>query len=173
MWITVEDITDPSGVSSLSFTLKYNADFLKYVSHECLLPEDWDLRSEYTEDLTETAKGSITFRIVNREEGHGVKENGKLGVLVEFTFAGTDFDPSLLTIENMHLFNGEINEMSVDSYRLATRYEFDGEVISDDIFSSVENEGGALKIWIAVIAAVAVLAGSVVTFLVIRKKKLA
>lgn len=173
MWITVEDITDPAGVSSLSFTLKYNTSFLQYISHECLLPDDWDLRTEFTEDLTQLSNGSIAFWIVNHAVGHGAKESGKLGVLVEFRFSGTDFDPNLLTIENMELINDEIEEMSVDSYRLATRYEFDGEAIYDETFSSDENEGSTLKIWIAVIAAVAVLAASVVTFLVIRKKKLA
>lgn len=173
MWITVEDITDSAGVSSLAFSLKYNANFLQYVSHECLLPSDWDLKTEYTEDLSQLSNGNIRFWIVNHDAGHGAKENGKLGVLVEFTFAGTDFDPDLLTIENVQLINDEIKEMSVDSYRLATRYEFDGEIIYDDTFSSDENEGSTLKIWIAVIAVVVVLAAAVVTFLIIRKKKLA
>lgn len=173
MWITVEDITDPAGVSSLAFSLKYNTSFLQYVNHECLLPNDWDLQTEYTEDLTQQSNGNIRVWIVNHDAGHGAKENGKLGILVEFTFAGTDFDPDLLTIENVQLINDEIREMSVDSYRLATRYEFDGEVIYDDTFSSDENEGSTFKIWIAVIAVVVVLAAAVVTFLVIRKKKLA
>ena len=173
MWITVEDITDPAGVSSLEFTLKYNTEFLQYVSYECLLPDDWDLRSEYTEDLTQTSNGSIKFWIINHDAGHGAKENGKLGVLVEFRFVGTDFDPSLLTLENILLINDEIKEMSADRYRLATRYEFDGEVMADDAFSSDENEGSVLKILIAVIAAIAVLAAAIVTFFVIRKKKLA
>lgn len=173
MWITVEDITDPAGVSSLAFTLKYNGDFLQYVRHECLLPDDWDLRTEYTEDLTQLSKGSIRVWIVNHDAGHGAKENGKLGILVEFTFSGTDFDPDLLTIESMQLINDEIKEMPIDSYRLATRYEFNGEMIYDDTFSSDESEGSTLKIWIAVIAVVAVLGAAVVTFLVIRKKKLA
>lgn len=173
MWIVVEDITDPAGVSSLSFSLKYNTSFLQYVKHDCLLPNDWDLQTDYTEDLTQLSKGNLRVWIVNHDAGHGAKENGKLGILVEFTFAGTDFDPDLLTIENVQLINDEIREMSVDSYRLATRYEFDGEVIYDDTFSSDENEGSTLKIWIAVIAVVVVLAAAVVTFLVIRKKKLA
>lgn len=173
MWITVEDITDPAGVSGLVFTLKYNTSFLQYVSHECLLPKDWDLQSEFTEDLTQPTNGKINFMIMNYDAGHGVKENGVLGVLVEFTFAGTDFDPSLLTIENMQLINDEVSEMSVDSYRLATRYEFNGEAISDNSFSSDGNEGSTLKICIAIIAVVAVLAAAVATFLIIRKKKLA
>lgn len=173
MWIMVEDITDPAGVSSLSFTLKYNTSFLQYVSYECLLPNDWDLQTEYTEDLTRTSNGSIDFWIMNHDAGHGVKEGGVLGVFVEFKFAGTDFDPSLLTIEKTQLINDEISEMSVDSYRLSTRYEYNGEAIFDDIFTSNENKGSALQIWIVVISVVLVIAAAITTFLIMRKKKLA
>ena len=171
MWITVEDITNSTGVSGLEFTLKYNADFLQYVSYTCLLPEDW--RKDLTEDLTQPGKGSVRFCVQYSDAGHGVKEGGKLGIQVEFTFKGTDFDPGLLTIENQRLVDENGSELSADSYRLATRYEFDGEAISDESFDSNENEGSTLKIVIVVICVAAVLVGAVVTFLVIRKKKLA
>lgn len=175
MWVTVEDITDPAGVSSLSFRVQYNPSYLQYVSYECLLPDDWNLQTEYTEDLSQLfpEDGALAFWIVNHDVGHGVKQNGVLGFQLEFTFNGDNFDPSLFSIVDVQLINDEVREMTVDDYRLAIRYECDGEQIGDDDFISDANEGKTLKICIAVISVVIILGAAVGAFLILRKKKLA
>lgn len=175
MWVTVEDITDPAGVSSLSFRVEYNPSYLRYVGYECLLPEDWNLQTEYTEDLSQLypEDGALAFWIVNHDVGHGVKQNGVLGFQVEFTFNGDNFDPSLFSIVDVQLINDEVSEMTVEDYRLAIRYECDGEPIGGDDLSSNADEGKTLKILIAVISVVVILGAAVGTFLILRKKKLA
>lgn len=174
LWITVDDITDPAGVSSIAFHLQYDTLHLKFIRYECLLPNDWSLLTEFTEDQTQLSPeaGEISFNVINSETGRGVKESGVLGLLVEFAFAGTEFDPSLLSIGDIQLMNDEVLEMTDDSYRLAVRYEYNGEVFYVDEFLSADHQGRLAKILIAVISVVVILAIAVAAFLVLRKKKL-
>ncbi len=174
MLITVEDIADTAGVSCLQFTLSYDPSVLQFIRYECLLPEDWDLNTEYTEDLTNlrTEEGILVFCVMNNEQGHGVKQNGVLGFRVEFTIQGASFDPSMITLKDALLINDRLEDIAGGNYRLSVRYDLDRTSLSGDIFSSNDSEGKPVKILIVVIAAVVILGSAVCTFIVIRKKKL-
>lgn len=174
MILTVEDIKDEAGVSSLQFTLNYNPLLLQFVEYECITPESWDLSSAFTEDNSEMQphKGELMFCLMNHEAGKGVKTNGTLGFRIVFETKNIEFDPSLITMSNISLINDVIEDMESDSYRLYVRYEDENGILGDDTVHSTEDDGKWISILIVVIATTAILGVACCVFVIIRKKKL-
>lgn len=174
MIVTVEDIKDEAGVSSLQFTLNYNPLLLQFVEYGCITPESWDLSSAFTEDNSEMQpqKGELMFCIMNHEPGNGVKINGTLGFRIVFETKNTEFDPSLITMNDISLINDMIEDMGSDSYRLSVRYEDENGMIGDDAFRPAENDGKITAILIVAVASAAILGVACCAFVIIRKKKL-
>lgn len=165
--ITLCDITDPAGVSSLLFHVKYNGRLLKYISYECIQPENWIDDELYTENMTaaEQTNGDLLFWILNVDPACGVKEDGKLGFRVTFEVSDEiQFDPSLLTIEQVEICNSELQEMSADEYSFSI-VQVGGENLGDS-----SDDGQVVKIVIVIVAIVLVIGGAVLVFL-LRKKK--
>lgn len=174
MVVTVEDIKDEAGVSSLQFKLNYNPLIMQFIKYECILPDNWNLNTAYTEDnsVVNAKNGELFFCIMNHEAGCGVKENGVLGFRLEFEVKNMEFDPSLITMSEISLINDLIQDMDSESYRLNIQYVDEDGSLSEDTFSPAENDGKTVKILVVVITCAVILGVAFCAFIIIRKKKL-
>lgn len=172
MTVLVDNIKDEYGISALQFKLKYKPTLLSFVDYEIILPEDWDLNTEYTEDLcvVET-NGDLMFCVMNYQVGCGVKEDGVLGFRIVFETKNVAFDPSLITMDDIMLINDDLKEVSPEGYHLSISYEGDNGSLTDDSFVSEQDEGKTLKIVIVVVSCVVLVAIALSAFVIIRKKK--
>jgi len=172
MTVLLKDIKDEYGVSALEFKLKYKPSLLKFVDYEIILPDNWDLNTEYTEDLCSVGtNGDLMFCVMNYQVGCGVKEDNVLGFRIEFEVDHVSFDPSLITMEEILLINDNLEDVSEENYQLSISFADENGSIADDTFSSSQNEGKTIKIVIAVISCAVVLALAVVSVVLVRKKK--
>lgn len=172
MTVLVDNIKDEYGISALQFKLKYKPTLLSFVDYEIILPEDWDLNTEYTEDLcvVET-NGDLMFCVMNYQVGCGVKEDGVLGFRIVFETKNVAFDPSLITMDDIMLINDDLKEVSSEGYHLSITYEGENGSSADDSFVSEQDEGKTLKIVIVVVSCVVLVAIALSAFVIIRKKK--
>ncbi len=172
MTVLLKDIKDEYGISALQFKLNYKPSMLKFVDYEIVLPENWDLNTEYTEDLCSVGtNGELMFCVMNYQVGCGVKADGVLGFRIEFEVSNVEFDPSLITMSDILLINDNLEEVTEESYQLSITYEDENGTISDESFISQQDEGKALKIVITVVACVVLLAIAISAVVIIRKKK--
>ena len=151
--ITLKNITDPAGVSSLLFHVKYDKTLLKYVEYSWIKPENWVDDINYTENMTPSAQteGDLLFWVLNIDPACGVKEDGALGFRVTFELLGEEFKPEMLTIEQVEICNSELQEMQEGTYA------FSVTTVSNGDATIIEEDDATLKIVIAVVAAVIVL----------------
>jgi hypothetical protein len=151
--ITLKNITDPAGVSSLLFHVKYDKTLLKYVEYSWIKPENWVDDINYTENMTPSAQteGDLLFWVLNIDPACGVKEDGALGFRVTFELLGEEFKPEMLTIEQVEICNSELQEMQEGTYA------FSITTVSNGDATIIEEDDATLKIVIAVVAAVIVL----------------
>jgi len=172
MTVLLKDIKDEYGVSALEFKLKYKPSLLKFVDYEIILPDNWDLNTEFTEDLCSVGtNGDLMFCVMNYQVGCGVKDDNVLGFRIEFEVDHVSFDPSLITMEEILLINDNLEDVAEENYRLSISFADENGSISDDTFSSAQNEGKTIKIVIVVISCAVVLALAVVSVMLVRKKK--
>lgn len=165
--ITLKDITDPAGVSSLLFHVKYDKALLKYVEYSWIKPENWIDDISYTENMTPSAQteGDLMFWVLNIDPACGVKEDGALGFRVTFELLGEEFRPEMLTIEQVEICNSELQEMQEGTYAFSITNVSNGDNTIN------EKDDATLKIVIAVVAAVIVLGAAGFAWYWFGKKK--
>ena len=165
--ITLKDITDPAGVSSLLFHVKYDNTLLKYVEYSWIKPENWVDDISYTENMTpaQQTDGDLLFWVLNIDPECGVKEDGALGFRVTFELLGEEFKPEMLTIEQVEICNSELQEMQEGTYA------FSITTVSNGDATITEDDDATIKIVIAVVAAVIVLGAAGFAWYWFGKKK--
>jgi hypothetical protein len=165
--ITLKNITDPAGVSSLLFHVKYDKTLLKYVEYSWIKPENWVDDINYTENMTPSAQteGDLLFWVLNIDPACGVKEDGALGFRVTFELLGEEFKPEMLTIEQVEIYNSELQEMQEGTYAFSIANVSNGDNTIN------EEDDATLKIVIAVVAAVIVLGAAGFAWYWFGKKK--
>lgn len=167
--ILLNNITDPAGVSSLLFHVKYDDKLLEYVSYQCIKPDNWRDDTLDTEDMTpaDQINGDLLFWILNVDPACTVKDNGALGFRLTFELkTETPFDPAWLTIEEAEVINGDLQEMAEGTYSISVV-----QIESNTSEDPVVDDGAVLKIVIAVVAAMLVIGGGVAIWYFVRKKK--
>ncbi len=165
--ITLKDITDPAGVSSLLFHVKYDGALLKFVEYSWIKPDNWIDNTNITEDMMASQpqnNGDLLFWVLNVDPDCGVKEDGALGFRVTFELLGEEFKPEMLTIDQVEICNSELQEMKEGSY------SFSIVTVSGGGASATE-DGATVKIIIAIVAAVLVLGGAGFAWYWFGKKK--
>ncbi len=172
MTVLLKDIKDEFGISALQFKLNYKPTLLEFVDYEIILPDNWDLGTEYTEDVCSVGKnGDLLFGVMNFEVGCGVKADDILGFKIVFKTKNVSFDPSLITMDKIEVINDDLKEVAPENYRLAISYEGKNGTIADDSFESEQDNGKGLKIVIVVVVCIVLLGIAVSAFLMVRKKK--
>jgi len=166
--ITLNDITDPTGVSSFLIHVRYNEALLEYVGYQCIKPDDWREDTIDFENMTppDQINGDLLFWILNADPACTVKENGTLGFRLTFKLkSDKPFETSMLSIAEPEVINGDLQEMSEGTYSIS--------VVALDQNTGGDNAGEStgLKIFIAVAAAVLVIGGGVGIWYFVRKKK--
>lgn len=166
--VTLNNITDPTGISSFLIHVRYDEALLEYVGYQCIKPENWREDTPTYENMTpsDQINGDLLFWILNADPACTVKENGALGFRLTFKLK-TDkpFEASMLSIEEPEVINGDLQEMSEGTYSIS--------VVALDQSTGGDNAGdnAGLKIFIAVAAAVLVIGGGVAIWYFVRKKK--
>lgn len=171
MTVLVEDILDEYGISALQFKLSYKPSFLQFVSYECILPDNWSLASQYTEDISQVdTNGDLMFCVMNYSVGQGVKTDSVLGFRIEFIVKNVEFDPSLITMSEIMLVNENLDDVDEKAYKLNISYKTEDGIINDSS-SSIQDEGKTIKIVITVIVCAVILAIAATAFATVRKKR--